>query len=177
MICDKLSDCINYEKNNINAINVKCNKTNNCILVADKRSNIKCEENRKVYNLENPQRKLVILYKMDGGVIEVDASVPDNICKCDYLYITECNKAILVELKGKNVKHALEQIEGTMTVYKDILKNCNEIYARVIVSSAIPRLNVTPQYTRLLCMLKKLNGNLKVKENKMSEKIDELSLD
>ena len=42
------------------------------------------------------------------------------------------------------------------------------------MSSAVPRLSATPQYTKLLSRLKRMNGNLKLKENRITEKINEL---
>ena len=182
MICNRLSQCIasEYKKGKCEKDNTKdadifeCDKKQKCMLVADDRSNIKCEENRKVYNVENTQKQKVLLYKMDGGIVEVDASVDEKICKCDYLYITQDNRAILTELKGTDVKHALNQIDGTITLFNKILSGCNSVFGRIIMSSAAPRLSATPQYTKLLSRLKRMNGNLKLKENKMTEKINEL---
>lgn len=183
MICNKLSQCMEseYEKvicsrkgNTKEASTFECNKKQRCLLVADNRSNVKCEENRKTYNLENTHNQKILLYKMDGGIIEVDASVDRNICKCDYLYITHDNRAILTELKGTDVKHALNQIDRTMTLFNEILSGCSSVYGRIIMSSATPRLSASPQYTKLLSRLKRMNGNLKVQKNKMTEKIDDL---
>lgn len=169
MICNRLSRCIDNE---INGINSSCSNRKICIKCADMRSNVKCEENRKIYNLENPDKLLIVLYLMDGGVIQEDALVPPNTHKCDYMFvITEEKRVVLTELKGVDVKHALEQINGTIDIYKDYFKMCEAVYGRVIVSSSTPKLNATPQYTKLQMKLKRLNGNLKIKENRYSESV------
>lgn len=171
MICNNLLACIKEE---LLEKHYSCVNQEKCVVVADKRSNIKCEENRKIYNLENTNNEMVVLYQMDGGVIEEDGTVPSNTCKCDYLFVTENNKAILTELKGVEVGHALDQIEGTLNIYKRAFGECKEVYGRIIVSSATPRLSASPKYTRLQMKLKKMNGNLKVKENRFSEKMEHL---
>ncbi len=57
--------------------------------------------------------------------------------------------AILTELKGVNVQKSLEQIKGTLLLYKDVFKNFKRIYARSIVTSSTPNLKATPAYTNI----------------------------
>lgn len=69
---------------------------------------MKCEERGKKYVLENTQKNHVVLYKIDGGVVVQDKTVPQGICKCDYLFTingTE-KEAIVTELKGVDVAHS-----------------------------------------------------------------------
>ena len=58
-----------------------------CVESSDKRSNVKCEERKKKYILENTAKNQVISYRMDGGIIRLDKSVPEETCKCDYLVL------------------------------------------------------------------------------------------
>lgn len=109
MICRKLEECINGELQ-CNSLE-KCDNKNrmNCIESSDRRSAVKCEENKKRYVLENTKKNHVILYKMDGGIIVEDKFVPLNTSKCDYLFVIgdAAPTAVLVELKGVNVRKAL----------------------------------------------------------------------
>ena len=112
MICRKLEECINGELQS-NSLEKCDNKSRmNCIKSSDKRSAVKCEENKKKYVLENTKKNHVILYKMDGGIIAEDKSVPLNTSKCDYLFVIgdATPTAVLTELKGVNVPKALIQL-------------------------------------------------------------------
>ena len=51
-----------------------------CIEVSDNRPYVKCEEKGKKYILENTEKNHVISYKIDGGVISQDKTVPQGIC-------------------------------------------------------------------------------------------------
>ena len=78
-----------------------------------KEPNVVRRERGKRYNLVNPQRLPVIVFKMDGGIVRNEQSTP----KCDWLYVIANNQnkaTVFVELKGKDVKHALEQIKASM---------------------------------------------------------------
>ncbi len=62
MICRKLEECINGELQS-NSLE-KCGNKNrmNCIESSDRRSAVKCEENKKKYVFENTKKNHVILY-------------------------------------------------------------------------------------------------------------------
>ena len=104
MICRKLEECIHGELKS-NSLEKCVNNKINCIESSDRRSAVKCEENKKRYVLENTKKNHVILYKMDGGIITEDKSVPLNTSKCDYLFIIgdATPTVVLTELKGVNV--------------------------------------------------------------------------
>lgn len=110
----------------------------------------------------------------------LDKTVPDGICKCDYLFLISGVEpsAILIELKGVDVTHALRQIQGTIKLYKDFLNNFSHVYARIIVTSSMPNLKATPDYVNLVRMIRKvLNGNVKIVEKEFEEADVELSKD
>lgn len=178
MICNKLKECIAQE--NKGKMEQTCvNKRERCIKSADRRPQIKCEEHRKKYILKNTKGNFVLCYKMDGGIVEVDNSVPAGLNKCDYLYIVfeekKCMNAILTELKGVNVGKALEQLHSTLKLFPDIFKECEHVYARAIVTSAMPNLRARPEYVNLVKMLKgTYRGNLKVVEKQLFEADTEL---
>lgn len=177
MICANLQNCIE-EQLKLSSLK-RCDNQNmtTCIESSDKRSRVKCEEHGKKYIYENLRKKHVVSYKMDGGVIVEDKTVPSNTNKCDYLFVVDDVEsiAILTELKGVNVPKSLEQIKGTLQLYKNIFKNFKHIYARAIVTSSTPNLKATPAYTNLERMLRQTyNGNIKIYERQFLEKDSEL---
>lgn len=177
MICDKLRDCVNGELRCQPLTNC-CNDKRKCIESSDNRSLIKCEERSKKYILENTMKNHVISYKMDGGVISVDRSVPQGINKCDYLYIINGleKTAILSELKGVNVQKSIIQIYDTLILFKDLFKEYVHVYGRAIVTSSTPNLKAGPEYVRLYKLIRqRYNGNIKIIERSFVEK--DLDLD
>ena len=177
MICRKLEECINGELQS-NFLE-KCDNKNrmDCIKSSDRRSVIKCEENKKKYMLENTTRNHVILYKMDGGIIAEDKSVPLNTSKCDYLFVIgdATPTAVLTELKGVNVPKALIQLKGTLLLYKNVFCKFGHVYARAIVTSSTPNLKASPEYVNLARMIRKdYKGNIKIVEKQFNEKDTEL---
>ncbi len=89
MICRKLEKCINAELQSNSLKNCDNKNRMKCIESSDRRSAVKREENKKKYVLENTKKNHVILYKMDGGIIAEDKSVPLNTSKCDYLFVID----------------------------------------------------------------------------------------
>ena len=159
-------------------ISACCNDRNQCVESSDRRPEVKCEENRKKYILLNTEKNHVISYKMDGGIIVVDKTVPEGTNKCDYMYVISgtTKRIILTELKGVDVSKALRQINETLSMYDGFLKNVGNVYGRIVATSAVPRLNATPEYTRLnLLLRKRYCGNLKVAERQLIEKDVELA--
>lgn len=177
MICRKLEECINGELQS-NSLE-KCDNKNkmNCIESSDRRSAVKCEENKKKYVLENTKKNHIILYKMDGGIIVEDKSVPLNTSKCDYLFVIgdATTNAVLTELKGVNVSKALSQLKGTLLLHKNVFRKFGHVYARAIVTSSTPNLKASPEYVNLERMIRKdYNGNVKIIEKQFNEKDIEL---
>lgn len=176
MICNQLKECLNAQITQQNPSN--CSQIQaECIESSDCRSYVKCEERNKKYILENTGKNNVIVYRMDGGIIKIDKSVPEGTCKCDYLLAVNGKEynAILTELKGVDVAHALKQIDGTLTQFKSVFEEFTHVYARVVVTSSTPNLKTTPTYTNLVRRLKqRYKGNLKISERQMTEKDTDL---
>lgn len=173
MICNKLSECAQQQFSGNSIARCSNNNSAKCVASSDKRSEVMCSEKQKKYSLENTMRNHIISYKMDGGIIVVDKSVPEGTCKCDYLYVTDGDNpyAILIELKGKNVSHALCQIKESLCLFKDFLRQFSHVYGRIVVSAGAPDLRATPHYTNLASVLKNtFGGNLKIFKEKELEK-------
>ncbi len=172
MICNKLGVCVDEILSGKTP--VKCNNNmKQCIASSDRRSEIKCEEKKKKYILENSMKNHVISFRMDGGIIVVDASVPENLNKCDYLFIVHSQEktAILIELKGVDVSKALKQIQDTLKLYKEFWKTLEHVYGRVIVVSSTPDLKASPGYVNLAKTLRKTyHGNIKIAKQQLKEK-------
>ncbi len=164
MICDKLSDCCSNGS-------FACTNKGNCVVYRDCRSNATCAEKGKRYNLINDGGYTISLFHVDGGMI----SGVQDVQKCDFLYVvfdSECPTAIFVELKGTDIRHAIQQIKETIDRYGTALQR--RICAR-IVCSTVPRLYNDPSVSKLRKeLMKHYNGNLKISEKNMDEKYSEL---
>lgn len=167
------------EKQFVNESIKNCsNKQAICIETSDKRTKVKCEERKKKYILENTMKNYVILYKMDSGIILDDKSVPQETCKCDYLFAINSMEriAVLVELKGVDVPHSLKQIDGTLSQFKDFFSSFEHVYGRVIVASSTPNIKASPAYVNLVKRFRNTyGGNLSIAERQLEEKDIELS--
>lgn len=176
MICTRLEECVKEELTG--AKHIKCdNKGVKCIESSSTRSEVKCEENKKKYVLQNTMKNHVISYRMDDGIIVEDSSVPQGTNKCDYLFVDNAEEliAILIELKGVDVAKALKQIKGTMVNFKSFFETCSHVYGRVVVTSSTPNLKASPEYVNLVKLIKgTYHGNIKIRNQQLIEKDVEL---
>ena len=82
------------------------------------------------YRINNTKRKEIVIYKIDGGVIN-----NDSVHKCDYGVYTEEDILYLIELKGDDLDLALEQIVSTINI---LLKTASipvrRLNARIVLS-------------------------------------------
>lgn len=70
----------------------------------------------KVLVLKNPARRKVSRIRFDGCVLK-------NATAADYVIGIELGLDLIVELKGKNVEHAIDQIENSATHLKHVKSN------------------------------------------------------
>lgn len=179
MKCNQLLECAKKEFAKETIENCTNHNHKECIESSDNRSNVSCVERKKKYILKNTKKIHIISYKMDGGIIVLDKNVPEKICKCDYLFLVESLKksAILIELKGVNVLHAIKQIEGTLKTFKDFFETFYHIYVRIVVTSSVPNLKATPDYVNLSKKIRhSFSGNIKIKEKEFLEKDTDLDM-
>ena len=121
MICKNLYDCI---QNNV----VDCNSP--CIVQKGNYSKIVCKENKKEYTLNNSNKYTILKCHLDTGAITGNEEK-----KCDYLInILNIKNLIFVELKGKSINKACEQIEASLLHFKKLTKFYS-IHARIIGTS------------------------------------------
>ncbi len=100
-----------------------------------KDSIVQVEENGRRFYIKNQARKQFCIVKIDkcyqiAGI------------KCDYLiYYPEKEICMFIELKGKDLKHAVAQLTATI---KNLRKNCKKIEAYAVLS-ATPKINTSLQ--------------------------------
>ena len=160
MICDNLYECCENKQ-------FICKNKINCIEYRDSRDQAVCTEKGKRYNLINDKKFEIALFHMDGGIVCCEENEP----KCDYLYIVydqQCPTAIFVELKGKDIRHAINQLKKSIDRYGLGLKK--RICARIVCNS-VPRLYNDPLVKNFKKELMKRykNGTLVIFEKSKDE--------
>lgn len=101
------------------------------------RSKIKLEENGKSAVFLNPNRKNGL------QAIRVDGCVAQQGTRADFV-IEFADRAVIVELKGRDVEHAASQVMATADHWKFDLQRCGEI-AGLIVAARYPKASSTIQ--------------------------------
>lgn len=78
---------------------------------------------------KNDQENDVSQYRVDGVIID------DTTKRCDYLLLNHTKQAAYyIELKGSNLKHALEQLLQTDTTLREPLSEYVQKHFRVVLS-------------------------------------------
>lgn len=137
---------------------------------------IQCHEKRKIvslsdsgskttYRLVNDLKKDLVVYHVDGGVIK-----GSDDPKCDYAIYSYDDILILIELKGADYNHALEQLEAT---YKSLVKtkgiSLKKIYGRVVLTKARVPDTLSSKETIIKKLFMKLGGNLEKKTSVLED--------
>lgn len=173
MVCSSFPDgCADSTKR-------PCLDAKDCLNVMGSFPKVTCSEHGKKYILNNDACTSYVLakYHVDGGMIR------ENISKCDYLcvcYSKKGNRAVFVELKGKNNAHACEQLSASIDLLKPCLiklGNCS-VYARIINTRTATNDKLSVQYKKLVGMLQCVNRseaiNVEFKGNVLEEYVDRL---
>ena len=85
----------------LNGYSSLCEERQRIIVSRDKRT-------RREHRAVNPDSCHVSQYNIDGNVVS------DSSIRCDYLVMNEDRRnAYLIELKGSDIEHALDQLEVT----------------------------------------------------------------
>ena len=127
-------------------------------------SNVSCKEKGRSYILKFPDASTYSCkVHIDGGIVK------DDSVRCDYGILTEDGIGVLVELKGKKIDHAFDQLTETAGIlstakFKSRFKH---VYGR-IVGTACPN-NASPHSVSCKEAFARLGGNVRVAENKCSE--------
>lgn len=112
----------------------------------------------------NVNRSNVSQYKIDGDVVR------DQTIRCDFLVMNEDKRdAYLIELKGSDIEHAINQLETTAARFKSELR-AYKIKYRIVCSYARTQalksntykkfLHQHPSPDEFLCRTEKLEENI-----------------
>ncbi len=138
----------------------------------DRRSCVKCEQNRKKYLLNNDRGMQIRKYEMDGGIV----SKEPGFDACDNLLVLyEKNeiRLVFVELKGTDLKHAFEQIYHNIRHFESGLE-ANRCYARIVHTQGVPKIRNSSGQIQLERLVRKSGGNLKMKEWELKESVSKM---
>lgn len=113
--------------------------TNNNCSTTSKARIISATENRRRFEILNPEKTPVTKILIDGCLIN------DHRERCDFLFEIgeQCHHAIYVELKGADVRKAYSQIEATLIALKPRHNQCRILC--FIVASRVPRASPSVQ--------------------------------
>lgn len=109
---------------------------NTCVKVTSV-SKIKVEENKRCVIINNPNNEKFTVTEIDGCLIL-------NSIACDWLISNKSIGDVLIELKGCDVDHAVEQIMSTAE-YIDSNKISAGKKAGLIICSKYPRIDTKVQ--------------------------------
>lgn len=112
------------------------------------------KKEKRTYRLHNNSKKEIVVYKVDGGLIN-----DNDVLKCDYGIYTEDEWLFLIELKGKDLGYALDQINSTIDILlkrEDI--KVKKLNARIVVSKvSVPKIYASKE-NKLKQLLYKFYG-------------------
>lgn len=113
------------------------------------------KQRKSRYKLVNEKNIEIVVYKVDGGIISDQEEY-----KCDFAIYSNKKMLILVELKGGDYKHALEQLLSTIKLLfaKPEVK-VQQLNARVVLSKMrVPNIQISEE-KQLIKLLKTKYGN------------------
>lgn len=97
------------------------------LLSSDKRKLAVVGENNREYRGSNGREATILIYRVDGGLIQQGQ-------RCDYaIGVSDNDSVYLIELKGSDLKHAASQISATLDTIGDRISECT-VHGRVILS-------------------------------------------
>lgn len=115
----------------------------------------------------NSKKKRVVKYRVDGGIITSNVEH-----KCDCAVYVEGDIVYLIELKGANYNHALEQINATIDklIFAPKIETTSVNGRIVLTKGRVPGIRYSKE-SLLAKKLKKLNGSLNSKTRIYEEEI------
>lgn len=133
-------------------------------LWSDKRLNVALSENGRTYRGENQQKKQLICYRIDGAAITAGA-------RCDFAIFVEVENTVLfIELKGKDISHAADQILATIATFGTTLDGAT-VHARIVCTRVShPRIR-RASLARLENKIARMSGNVRIASMELQEKL------
>ena len=130
-----------------------------CLEFSDNRSLVKVEEKRSSILFENVSEKKVSLYNIDGCIIKSGQ-------RCDkMLLIDDFSECHLIELKGRDVEHAMDQISATISTNKVFLSEFQQLNGWIISTKVSTPAIRSTKMQKLKKLLKVTGGELYTKKS------------
>lgn len=159
-------------------------KQEECIEFLDRRPRPSCKEKGKTYSLdqsqEYPKHEVMMLHIDGGAITNPEAGTVD---KCDYaLWVKDGiqkerkrGTAILIELKGKDIRHAVRQVMETLhrPEFSAAWGECARMYGRIVCTS-VPRIRSNDEIMEAKEEFLMRGGNLLIKEESYTDIYKEL---
>jgi hypothetical protein len=118
--------------------------------------------NRSKFRLHNPKRAAI-------RVVQVDDCVIKEGIRCDYLLVLPSEQEIYIELKGSDVKHAVEQISRSI----DLLTcDCHSIVKLCFIASTRCPINSTEIQNLKKKFRQKYNAKITIKNGEINHTYD-----
>lgn len=141
------------------------------LLSDDSRPIVRLEENGMTYIGLNKNRRRILRYSVDGGLI---SSATKRCDKAAYLpadqNLKKSEVVYLVELKGSDLKKAAQQISQTIITLGHLLDGC-EVHGRAICTR-IPTPDIrSSEIIKLERDLAKMNGTFRKSSTVLNEEI------
>lgn len=144
------------------------NLPSECIKYQNKEKKIVFTEKGRYYYGENPNAKEILGFKVDKGLIN------DDNDRCDFSLIVQNDVCFLIELKGREVSHAAEQILFTRDVFEKKY-GINKFVARIVCSKAKTAELNTNVYKKMDRLMKSLNVRFGINYKPVDIKTDRLT--
>lgn len=139
---------------------------NDAVLSNDNRSNFTLKgEHKRSWTAENPDKHVGLCLKIDGGLI---VSTRQN--RCDAGLLLDDDSLFLIEFKGKDYEHAIEQLKATKRYFEDNYSEYEFKFFARIVGKSFPKTSTTRQ-TAIRVLEKSFGKNYKIFENQGKETI------
>ncbi|NEO98798.1 MAG: hypothetical protein F6K58_08995 [Symploca sp. SIO2E9] len=94
------------------------------------------KENQSKITLKNPKGLDILVITVDGCAIKEGL-------RCDYVVIPNLDSEIYIELKGRDISHAIKQLENSIKILSDDSKKKRKIC--FIISSRCPKMSTEIQ--------------------------------
>ncbi|NII25038.1 hypothetical protein HB364_08110 [Pseudoflavitalea sp. X16] len=128
-----------------------------CIQYSGTKKDCPVSEKGKTYRIINSSNAVLTVYAVDPCLI------PDRQQKkCDYLIVAHCQdtmKALFIELKGSDITSAIQQIENSLRILGNSLKDY-QVFGRIIGRRVTP--NIKSRRSGLEEKLRQHGGNLQI---------------
>ena len=116
---------------------------------------IPLQENRCKITFLNPNQDKILVVNVDGCAIDDNETL-----RCDYALVPFEEIEIYVELKGRDVLHAVKQLESTISLLSDNPQTIKKLC--FVISTRVPRQTTSTQQLQSR-FKKKFNASFRIK--------------